>query len=533
MDTETILKQIADELGAPELFEEYARNAASINVQELRLGIIGQTNTGKTTVINAVAGVAEPASTIPSGECIRVVAEKGADKAGYRTVVTADQWVKDNKVEVLEVSSDIAIDNLTQVDLLKMLSQCDAYVFLLNSQSALNQTDLTLIRLISKVKTPALVILTHSDLLQPGDLAEVEKYVTGNLADIPGVELLRLEGNLNTPDNRKAVADAVRKLAEGVNVKASRTGFENFFLGITLSKMFEKCQAKIQEVETRREEIEKKATEKRVKLSDKSLEWLEVETELRRQMLEIYNKVRSFLEDRKQDMLHSFNHDIDVCNDVKVYWEKELPYRLETMVKGETQGMTQLLNKQLMKTLQWLQDTLLKKFKCKMSLATSLFESDNINAAPAATDSSEVKIADLNKLKIVTRIGTAATVIGAGALCATAGIGGIVMAASMISGIGAEMFMRKKNEGSREEVRKALPGIMDRTQLKLATDFEPKLQEMSTELVNQLHTVRSEWMEKSEKEIAQEKEIALFNTSASKWENIMGRINQLCELLIK
>lgn len=258
MDTETILKQIADELGAPELFEEYARNAASINVQELRLGIIGQTNTGKTTVINAVAGVAEPASTIPSGECIRVVAEKGADKAGYRTVVTADQWVKDNKVEVLEVSSDIAIDNLTQVDLLKMLSQCDAYVFLLNSQSALNQTDLTLIRLISKVKTPALVILTHSDLLQPGDLAEVEKYVTGNLADIPGVELLRLEGNLNTPDNRKAVADAVRKLAEGVNVKASRTGFENFFLGITLSKMFEKCQAKIQEVETRREEIEKK-----------------------------------------------------------------------------------------------------------------------------------------------------------------------------------------------------------------------------------------------------------------------------------
>ena len=107
------------------------------------------------------------------------------------------------------------------------------------------------------------------------------------------------------------------------------------------------------------------------------------------------------------------------------------------------------------------------------------------------------------------------------------------MAASMISGIGAEMFMRKKNEGSREEVRKALPGIMDRTQLKLATDFEPKLQEMSTELVNQLHTVRSEWMEKSEKEIAQEKEIALFNTSASKWENIMGRINQLCELLIK
>lgn len=118
--------------------------------------------------------MAEPASTIPSGECIRVVAEKGADKTGYRTVVTADQWVKDNKVEVLEVSSDIAIDNLTQVDLLKMLSQCDAYVFLLNSQSALNQTDLTLIRLISKVKTPALVILTHSDLLQPGDLAEVE-----------------------------------------------------------------------------------------------------------------------------------------------------------------------------------------------------------------------------------------------------------------------------------------------------------------------------------------------------------------------
>lgn len=533
MNKETILKQIADELGAPELFEEYERNVAAVNTPGLRIGVIGQSNTGKTTVINAVAAVQEPASPIPSEVCIRVVGEKGADRPGYKTVVTECEWIKKSKTEILEVSSDISIDSLTQVDLLKILSQCDAYIFLLNAQSALNQTDLTLIRLIGKVGTPTLVILSRADLLQPNELADVEKFVTGNLEGTPGVKFLHVSGNLNTPENRKMLADAVKKLAESTDPKASRAGFENFYLGITLSKMFELCQKKIEEVDKHRKAIEDKAMEKRVKLSDKGLEWLEVETELRRQMLEINNKVRAFLDDRKADMLHSFNHDIDVCGDVKVYWEKELPYRLETMVKSETQGMSQMLNKQLMKTLQWLQDTLLKRFKCKMSLATSFFETDNINATPAAADPSEVEIADLNKLKIVTRIGTAATVIGAGALCATAGIGGIVMAASMISGIGAEMFIRKKNDGSREEVRKALPGILDRTQLKLATDFEPKLMEMSTELVNQLHTVRSEWNEKSEKEIAQEKEIALFNTSASKWENIMGRINQLCELLVK
>ena len=198
-------------------------------------------------------------------------------------------------------------------------------------------------------------------------------------------------------------------------------------------------------------------------------------------------------------------------------------------MKADVQSATQMINQELIRTMQWLQDELLKQFRCKMSLATSVVG----NTASKAPVDTGIYIADTNRLKIVTRIGTAATVIAAGTLLATAGIGGIVMAVSMVSGLGAEFFMRKKNNEAKEEIKRHLPDIVTRAQLQVVTDFSQKLQDVTSELVAHLQTLKTDWMETSRKEIAQELAIAKFNFNPSKWENVMGRINQLTEIILK
>lgn len=234
--------------------------------------------------------------------------------------------------------------------------------------------------------------------------------------------------------------------------------------------------------------------------------------------------------DRKDDMLRRLSHDVDVCGDVKLFWEKDFPFRLEEMVRSEMGSATQLVNQELVKTIQWLQDELLKQFRCKISLTTGIV---NERGKSTIQNADEVPIADIQKLKIVTRIGTAATVIAAGALFATSGIGGIIMAVSMVSGLGAEFFMRKQSNDSKEQIKKHLPDIIERANLQIVTDYESKIHEVTAELISHLQTLKSDWMESSKKTIEQEKAIAIFNFGSAKWDSIMARINQLSEILIK
>jgi hypothetical protein len=221
---------------------------------------------------------------------------------------------------------------------------------------------------------------------------------------------------------------------------------------------------------------------------------------------------------------------VDICGDVKLFWEKDFSFRLEEMTRSELSGATQLVNQELIKVLQWLQDELLKQFRCKISLTTGIV-GDRTKNLIQNTD--EVSVADTQKLKIVTRIGTAATVIAAGALFATSGIGGVVMAVSMVSGLGAEFFMRKQANESKELIKKHLPIIVERANLQLVTDFDTKIQGVTNELIAHMQTLKADWLESSKKTIEQEKAIATFNLSSSKWNSIMDRINQLSELLIK
>lgn len=213
-------------------------------------------------------------------------------------------------------------------------------------------------------------------------------------------------------------------------------------------------------------------------MRNKSTEWLKIETQLRERLSDTSNKLRQFLTSRESDMLRRLSHDVDVCGDVKLFWEKDFQFRLEELMKLEIQSATQMVNQELIKTIQWLQDSLLKQFKCRISMASGITNENHIDSM---TSASNVEISDTNKLKIVTRIGTAATVIAAGALFATSGIGGIIMAVSMVSGIGAEFFMRKQTNDSKENIKKHLPEIINRAQLQVVTDFDQKIQGLTNE----------------------------------------------------
>lgn len=532
MNKETILKQIADELGSANIYEDYVSQTRPLASEKTRIGVLGQANVGKTTLINALLGTSLPTSNIPSGISHNIAYGQGETTArdGFRCVMSDCEWLKQHNAEVFELNKDIVADNFTQVDVCRMLSCCDVCIYLLNAQAALDRTDLFVLQNLDEVNIPTLLVFSRGDLLSEDDFAQVADYVKGNLKKLARVEVLPRRDMLTGKDRGGELRSLADALLAKADVAASRASFENFYLGYALSRLFAVCQEKIDACLKKQDDLERLALEKQAKLNEKTNDWLKVETRLRQRTGDIADKLRALLDNRKADMLRQLTHDVDVFSgDLKLFWEKDFPFRLENMMRADVQSATQMINQELIRTMQWLQDELLKQFRCKMSLATSVVG----NTEGKAPVDAGINIADTNRLKIVTRIGTAATVIAAGTLLATAGIGGVVMAVGMVSGLGAEFFMRKKNNEAKEEIKRHLPDIVTRAQLQVVTDFAQKLQEVTGELIAHLQTLKADWLETSRKEIDQELSIAKFNFSSAKWENVMGRINQLTEIILK
>lgn len=533
MDKKQLLQKLSEDLSAPHIYDECKNNVSSLNTNTVRLGIMGQPNTAKTTLINGLLGTNLPVSNLPSQTNYsikygNVGSSSSANEAKGSEIIVDSEWLRNNNLSILEINNDIVPDETSPMELCSIVSKCDICIYLINAQSALNRTDLFILNNLKDIEMPTILVLSRLDLLTPEDQKEVYSYVKSNISDFTNITLPVLSASINK--SIATIKEEVEKSLSTTNVKAIRTNFENFYLTIAIGQLYEICQAHIDECDDKKHSIEKLASEKILKLDEKSTQWLTVESNLRQRILAISDKLRSFLADRKEDMLRRLSHDVDVCGDIKLFWEKDFPFRLDELVRSEMGSVTQLVNQELVKTIQWLQDELLRQFRCKISLTTGIV-SDKGRSTIQNPD--EVSIADTQKLKIVTRIGTAATVIAAGALFATSGIGGIIMAISMVSGLGAEFFMRKQNNDSKEQIKKHLPDIIERANLQVVTDYESKIQEVTAELISHLQTLKAEWLESSKKTIEQEKAIAIFNYGSAKWDSIMARINQLSEILIK
>lgn len=531
MSKNMLLKKIAEDLSAVAIFDDYNNQIANLNVEGICIGILGLPNAAKTSVINSLVDANLPITNLPSGKNYKVGYGENENISETESVSPSVQipnnWLKEKKVTIIEKTLDIVPEETTIVSLCQLLSGIDVCVYIINAQAALNRTDMLVLDFLNNAGVATIVLPAKIDLILVEDREEVLSYIKSNIQQFNQVKLIELTTAVSK--SNEMIKSSVQELVDKADMKQSRENFQNFYLGYALSRLYENCQSKIDECNDKIKKIENSAEEKKQQLNEKVTSWLKVETELRKKTYAISDKLRSLLETRKADLIRRLSHDVDVCGDIKLFWEKDFPYRLEELMKAEMSSTTQMINQEFLRAIQWLQDELLKQFRCKMSLTSGII---NQNYSYNQNDS-RVKVADTSKLKIIARIGTAATVIVAGALFSTSGIAGIMMAIGMVSGLGSEIFMRKKANESKELIKSHIPEIVERSYIQLLTDFDQKIQDVTNELIQHLQDLKKDWLESSEKNIEQEKAIAVFNYNPSKWEAIMGQINQLSEIVLK
>ncbi len=513
------IKKVSDTLECQPVYDSLVEKMRRIERKSTVVGVLGTANSGKSSIINAIAGTALPTNPISSMEGYFVDCNKSSES----TIVSTDEWMKSNNISFLEKVERIFSKEMEDIEYCTYFSDMDICLYIIDSQMAYTRNDALIIEHLNKFGIPTIICVSKYEKLLDDAKKEVISYLADKLPKSDTIIVIDNPNYISLVDNVKEIKNKIEECNDHEHIKSVRNGLISFFIIDAVSRLYENCKSKIDGCIKGEQRAASMTAEKMNKISALESEWMRIELELTTRRHNTEDKLRTRLSTRKADMLRRLSHDIEVCSDVKNYWEKELSYRIDDMMRAELQSYTQIMNTDIVNTLRWLHDEILKSFKKQSGFVPSI--TCTIDNKETALDT--IEISDNKKLKIVTRVGTAATVIAAGTLLATSGVAGVVMAISMLSGIGAEWIMGRKTKEARSKVLEILPSILDKCELVYINQISDSLKTSYGEIIENLKSSQIEWKAKSIATIEEEHLIAIHNCGRDKFNECMGEINEI------
>ena len=230
------------------VYEEYQTFVSALDSEKIRIGVLGQENSGKTTFINALLEISIPTSNLPSSiNYVISYGEENVETKGDKSVIIQSNnlWLKEKNVNVLEINKEIILDKISQVDLCNIFVNCDVCIYVLSAQAALNRTDMFILKNFSEIGMPIFLVLSRTELLSEDDYSQVLSFVKDNLKGFSNVQICEMRISLLTKHHSKELQTSVANLLSKTDVAITRSSFKDFYFGYALSKLYSKCQEKI------------------------------------------------------------------------------------------------------------------------------------------------------------------------------------------------------------------------------------------------------------------------------------------------
>lgn len=436
------------------------------------------------------------------------------------------QFLSNNDIIINELSEFPLNDNTTDNDIINYLGYTDLCLYVIDGMMPLSRTDIKLIDLLNRIEIPTILLLSKYDLIPDSNKKDVVEYINSNKYT-HGDSIINLIDNelLNSNSLIDRITSIIQEQLELFDVTSNKESFESFYWNQFTVAAINECNSQIEALKPLKEKIDSAKNTKIAKLSSQKQDWFSLENEIMNKRRYVESKIKGNLDAQTDGMLRRLIHDVEVCNDIKQFWEMELSYRMDDVVRAECQNITQVINKEIVVTLQWLQEQIQLKFKkagVTIPIVSCEIDGEQINIE-------DIEVADNKKLRIITRVGSAAIIFATGAILASTGVGGAVLAVSTLSGIGAEMFMNHRAKKSKEKIVSLLPRILEERKLRFSLSISQSLQNAFNEIIDTLRKSSREWEVDFNKTIAEEESIGLYNYNqqVSKWTSLIEQINKL------
>jgi len=538
-------RELASECGCPQAVEPVLQALKNRHLDHLTLVVAGGPNSGKSAMINQMLGrqllpvsvvstaahefTIQPVARATDERFTANGAQLAPDKLGDAvkaapagssfSLAIADPWLSSLNLRMIEKPALDATDDDIEQRSGECLRGADCVLLVIDALTPLRRSETGFLAQCVRRSIPATVYLAKDDLLAEREKADVLDFVRRHVEAISG-EIPVLGCAANDP-GLAAVKTELDRMIVSMDIAALRNLWVVQALLGALGAVAAGAEAGLEAQQKSREDRKKQQDRRRAAIESQSVGWLEIEQALDGRRQRVTELVREHLGSNRDTIIESLEYELDRTPDVKLWWERDLPFRLQRELRSVAGQAAGLLNRQFAEDLRWLQDALRRQFNYSLPI----FSEPGFAVDPVAPTRPEMNLADLHKYSIITRIGTVGAVIGTGTLLATAGIAAVPMAISVGVGLISEQVVRWHSAKDKQKVRGELSRIVQTAEIEYARAVSEKLRESYNRIVSDLKEHQARWQQ------AQIQAVAGLDAKgtepAPRWAGILQRTNSL------
>lgn len=513
---------LATKVGCIDAIEPVLQMLKRLSRDSVSIAVIGSPNSGKSSLINQVLQKKLlPVTVLESntqfsigsvtdenregffiaGDQVRRslddLHKKSLDSSSNSKMVDiyiVNQWLKENgfcliEKPPLDLSDEDEIRDLFQ----SLLEEADCVMLTIDALMPLKRAELQFLCECSKQSIPVVIVVSKVDRLLEEEWADVLAYISKHTEFFSAPLKIISTSTKSTKSFENSIDElklAIQKAVDEIDVLAVRIQRVIYTLLSILDTIHSAILTGI-EVQTKTElEQEFELKQNQQKLDAQQLVWQEIEQKLNDKRHKVDTLLRDHLQKNQTAILEVLLYELDRTNDIKTWWERDLPFRLDRELRGLAGQLSKNINQQILSDLKWLQEEVSRQFKYPLktlSEPSALVDSVSI-------EQREVVLSNSNTLKIFSRIGTAASVILAATILAP-GLAGAGLAASVIAGLTTEQLIRWNTIQERELIRLELSKVIERARHQYALEVSRRLKENYNQIIFELKQHQLRWQQ--------------------------------------
>lgn len=537
-------KKIASELDLD--YDTLTANIEQLMTSPARCAVVGMSGSGKSYVIRHILGLENALMENSFSRAIAYSVEyslheyamSGSSRLDIVDLAKLDadceplQIFLDNDLlkkkkltisEVQEPETRISADNSVRMfDLLGIMDSC---IVVIDAQMPLSRTDAQYIAYLRNMGIPTYVIVCKMERLMPEDRAKVETYIRDGVYNTSTLTLYcpsdsyGMENILN--DIRGRIENEL-EVCESLRSRQCMALITKF-----VESAAQAGSAKLAEAQGKLEKVSQLAQTKRIKLLSCYEDWDIIRKDLDTTADRIEDDIQKSLQKRELDMLDEMQTLLRRTQDVRTYWQVDLPALLDRMYRHEIDKVNTMMRKGLEMSFSKLQKQLKTKvdgiivdlpdFQCpdKDKLESKLKDVENLS--------------NLNKLQTTSRVVAALGTLLAGTALASIGTGGILMAVSAGIGIISDIVIKKTVEHDRKKIAEILPNIIKDVSACVSLHVSQTARTEFSKLHALFMELRDEWKNKAQKTIDTQTENAekICRNEITRIESVLASLNAI------
>jgi GTP-binding protein EngB required for normal cell division len=502
-------RALAKQAGCEQAVSTSLGRIETLGHDKINVAIVSAPNSGKSSLIN---GLLErnllPVSPIPSlssfviegipagspekfvvANASRPLAQladalKSAHGSPIQVGLALDhEWLRTWSLRLIE-KPPLDADEKNLVPLLdNSVRYADIVVVVIDALMPMRRAEAELVRECAKRGVPMIAVVAKLARLAEEDRQPVLDYVRTQAEQYaPDVLVVDAAGPL------KEVLGGVIERTDFTSVRFAQ--FKQTLLG-ALDAIAAAARTGAEAESKSQAERESEIQERKNQVESQNLIWMQIEQQLNQRREKVEEQIRNHLELNQQKTLDFLYYDLERAGDVKAWWERDLPFRLRHELQNHVAEISSSIDRQLSVDRKWLQDELHRQFKFPLAIGPDTA----VTIGEAQVARKELPLTDSQKFKMVSRVGTAAAVLAAGTLLATAGIGGAVLATSVLAGLAAEHLNSRQTSQNREKVRSELNTLVGRSCVSFASDVSAKLKVWYDDVIGAVKACQGQWQE--------------------------------------